>query len=94
MTQSALADFESSREIYGRTILAWMPTLEIRRSIDGYASGASIHCKAGMNRHTRQLQYMKPMLRRWVCDGGEIRSTSSPGTGDYVPKEAGRKRAA
>ncbi|KAI1436319.1 tyrosyl-DNA phosphodiesterase [Xylaria sp. CBS 124048] len=67
---------------------------EIRRSIDGYASGASIHCKAGLYRHTRQLQYMRPLLRHWASDSGEGPLIYLPEFGDYVPHEAGRKRAA
>ncbi|KAI1807209.1 phospholipase D/nuclease [Daldinia bambusicola] len=61
---------------------------EIRRSLDGYASGASIHTKIQTAAQAKQLQYLKPMLYHWandcekgILEEGEIR-------------HGGRKRAA
>ncbi|KAI1470364.1 phospholipase D/nuclease [Daldinia caldariorum] len=61
---------------------------EIRRSLDGYASGASIHMKIQSASQAKQLQYLKPMLYHWandcekgILEEGEIR-------------DAGRNRAA
>jgi tyrosyl-DNA phosphodiesterase 1 len=80
---------------------------EIRRSLDGYASGGSIHMKIQSAQQTKQWQYMKPMFCHWANDSekGISESTyignllrqpkfdSSLGQpGDS--KDAGRKRAA
>ncbi|KAI0900151.1 phospholipase D/nuclease [Annulohypoxylon nitens] len=53
---------------------------EIRRSLDGYTSGGSIHMKIQSTTQAKQLQYMKPLLYHWANDsekgkreGGEIR---------------------
>ncbi|KAI0388014.1 phospholipase D/nuclease [Hypomontagnella monticulosa] len=53
---------------------------EIRRSLDGYASGGSIHMKTQSATQTKQLQYLKPILHHWANDSekgiiedGEIR---------------------
>ncbi|OTB12734.1 hypothetical protein K445DRAFT_25446 [Daldinia sp. EC12] len=61
---------------------------EIRRSLDGYASGASIHMKIQSAAQTKQLQYMKPMLYHWAndCEEGIIEE------GEI--RHGGRKRAA
>ncbi|KAK4237097.1 tyrosyl-DNA phosphodiesterase I [Achaetomium macrosporum] len=63
---------------------------EIRKSLDGYASGGSIHTKIQSPQQVKQLQYLKPMLYHWAndsADGAELKD-------DAVVKEAGRKRAA
>jgi tyrosyl-DNA phosphodiesterase-1 len=39
---------------------------EIRQSLDGYASGASIHMKLQLSSHQRQLNFMKPMFCHWM----------------------------
>lgn len=41
---------------------------EIRRSLDGYESGASIHTKTQSPQQQRQLDYLRPMLCRWAND--------------------------
>ncbi|KAI1460316.1 phospholipase D/nuclease [Annulohypoxylon moriforme] len=41
---------------------------EIRRSLDGYASGGSIHMKIQSTTQAKQLQYMKPLLHHWAND--------------------------
>ncbi|KAL2263777.1 hypothetical protein VTK26DRAFT_5184 [Humicola hyalothermophila] len=63
---------------------------EIRKSLDGYESGGSIHTKIQSAQQAKQLQYLKPMLCHWAndsADGAELKD------GDTV-KEAGRQRAA
>ncbi|CAN8102585.1 unnamed protein product [Discula destructiva] len=61
---------------------------EIRQSLDGYDSGASIHTKVQSSQQAKQLLYLKPMFCHWANDaerGGALR--------DEI-QEAGRKRAA
>lgn len=58
---------------------------EIRRSLDGYQSGNSIHMKLDSVMQKAQLKYMKPLLCTWSGDTKEDR--------DGV-REAGRRRAA
>lgn len=63
---------------------------EIRRSLDGYESGGSIHTKIQSAQQAKQLVYLKPMFCHWANDaprGRELKPGSSH-------KEAGRKRAA
>ena len=45
---------------------------EIRRSLDGYRSGASIHTKVQSGQQAKQLQYMRPIFHHWRndCEGG------------------------
>ena len=67
---------------------------EIRRSLDGYMSGGSIHMKIQSVAQRKQLQYMRPHLCYWAGD-----SSSNLGpidlTGDQsIKREAGRSRAA
>lgn len=49
---------------------------EIRNSLDGYASGKSIHTKINSVQHIRQLHYLQPMLHHWAND-------SKDGAGEY-----------
>ncbi|KAL2024549.1 hypothetical protein VTK56DRAFT_7592 [Thermocarpiscus australiensis] len=63
---------------------------EIRKSLDGYASGGSIHTKIQSPQQVKQLQYLRPYLCHWANDsasGAELGSAAAV-------KEAGRKRAA
>ncbi len=41
---------------------------EIRRSLDGYGSGASIHTKIQSPQQQKQLQYLKPIFCHWAND--------------------------
>lgn len=41
---------------------------EIRRSLDGYVSGASIHTKIQSAQQAKQLLYLKPMFCHWAND--------------------------
>ncbi|KAE8353959.1 phospholipase D/nuclease [Aspergillus coremiiformis] len=61
---------------------------EIRRSLNGYGSGGSIHMKLQSAAQQKQLQYMRPYLQQWAGD----HDTVGP---SHVPKrDAGRRRAA
>ncbi|KAL6881019.1 MATE efflux family protein [Trichoderma novae-zelandiae] len=64
---------------------------EIRNSLDGYASGHSIHTKIQSPQQIRQLSYLKPVLHHWANDsaGGAKLPGESPISGD-----SGRNRAA
>lgn len=64
----------------------------IRRSIDGYSAGSSIHLKIQSAAQLKQLTHMKPMLCHWAGDD-ENRSQSQSSAGLAV-REAGRRRAA
>ncbi|KAI2621252.1 phospholipase D/nuclease [Hypoxylon sp. NC1633] len=61
---------------------------EIRRSLDGYASGGSIHMKTQSSTQTKQLQYMRPILHHWAndCEKGTI--------AEGPVQDSGRNRAA
>lgn len=64
---------------------------EIRKSLDGYASGGSIHTKIQSAQQAKQLQHLRPMFCHWAndsADGIGLDSSISP------IREAGRKRAA
>ena len=63
---------------------------EIRRSLDGYSSGDSIHMKIQSAAQQKQLQMLKPMLHHWH---GEIRDTFA-GTKGGISKKAHRNSAA
>lgn len=41
---------------------------EVRRSLDGYASGASIHTKIKSAQQAKQLEYLRPMFCHWAND--------------------------
>ncbi|KAK2606070.1 hypothetical protein QQS21_003465, partial [Conoideocrella luteorostrata] len=41
---------------------------EIRKSLDGYASGASIHTKIQSAQQTQQLGYLRPIFHHWAND--------------------------
>ncbi|KAK2614039.1 hypothetical protein N8I77_000899 [Diaporthe amygdali] len=63
---------------------------EIRRSLDGYESGGSIHTKIQSAQQAKQLLYLKPLFCHWANDAPRGRELE-PGCSH---KEAGRKRAA
>jgi tyrosyl-DNA phosphodiesterase-1 len=43
---------------------------DIRRSLDGYNSGHSIHTKVPNGKYNKQLLCMKPLFYHWAGDGG------------------------
>ncbi len=67
---------------------------EIRRSLNGYASGSAIHVKIQSAAQAKQLQYLKPMLCHWAGDGGQHSPASSSNPASKGRNDAGRKRAA
>lgn len=44
---------------------------EVRRSLNGYASGSAIHTKIQSAAQTKQLQYLKPLFCHWAGDGSQ-----------------------
>ncbi|KAL2831897.1 phospholipase D/nuclease [Aspergillus pseudoustus] len=59
---------------------------EIRRSLNGYGSGGSIHMKLQSAPQQKQLQYLKPYMCHWAGDvAGQLPSEN---------RDAGRRRAA
>jgi tyrosyl-DNA phosphodiesterase-1 len=44
---------------------------EIRKSLDGYHSGGSIHTKIQSAQQAKQLQYLKPIFCHWANDSPE-----------------------
>ncbi|KAI9714681.1 MAG: hypothetical protein M1812_006346 [Candelaria pacifica] len=63
---------------------------EIRRSLDGYQSGTSIHMRLQSAAQAKQLSYMRPMFCHWAGDGAQ-QASATPATDK---REAGRRRAA
>ncbi|KAJ2992464.1 hypothetical protein NUW58_g2164 [Xylaria curta] len=69
---------------------------EIARSLDGYASGGSIHTKIQSAAQAKQLQYLRPLFHHWANDspdGVSVFTSTSVG-GAACSKDRGRKRAA
>ncbi|KAH8424596.1 tyrosyl-DNA phosphodiesterase 1 [Aspergillus melleus] len=62
---------------------------EIRRSLNGYGSGGSIHMKIQSVAQQKQLQYMRPYLRHWAGD-----AASGSAAARERERDAGRRRAA
>src|SRR5215469_7568157 len=77
---------------------------EIRRSLDGYASGGSIHMKIQSAAQQKQLQLLKPMMCHWSSDtdsptGCPLSRSTAPTSATAVaeaeiPRKAQRNRAA
>ncbi|RDA91628.1 hypothetical protein CP533_0052, partial [Ophiocordyceps camponoti-saundersi (nom. inval.)] len=81
---------------------------EIRQSLDGYASGGSIHTKTQSRQQASQLDYLRPILHHWANDSrhGRGRPTArlvrSPAMADGMTElpagsdslNSGRSRAA
>ncbi|KAK4125552.1 phospholipase D/nuclease [Parathielavia appendiculata] len=63
---------------------------EIRKSLDGYGSGGSIHTKISSAQQVKQLAYLKPMFCHWANDSANGADLDANATA----QEAGRKRAA
>ncbi|KAJ5924049.1 hypothetical protein N7466_008236 [Penicillium verhagenii] len=71
--------------------IIWPTMDEVADSLDGYASGGSLHMKTESAAHQKQLQYLLPHLCQWSGDSNVIH----PSAGDDNPKrKAGRGRAA
>ncbi|KAI1158852.1 tyrosyl-DNA phosphodiesterase [Nemania serpens] len=71
---------------------------EIRRSLNGYASGGSIHTKITTPPQEKQFRYMRPLLHHWANDSPDevsgSTSASASGDGRSGLQDAGRGRAA
>ena len=65
---------------------------EVRRSVDGYSAGASIHMKISSPTQAKQLNVLRPMLCHWA--GDQKASASSFFSQKSTTREAGRQRAA
>ncbi|KAK7754128.1 hypothetical protein SLS62_003974 [Diatrype stigma] len=65
---------------------------EIRRSLDGYASGGSIHMRIQSAQQQKQLQYMRPLLCHWANDSE--RGVLQEGPHATAHGDGGRNRAA
>ena len=65
---------------------------EIRRSLDGYSAGGSIHMKIQSAAQLKQLAYLRPLLCHWAGDRDSLGSNTTTPTTSI--REAGRKRAA
>ncbi|KAF5019211.1 hypothetical protein F66182_8785 [Fusarium sp. NRRL 66182] len=63
---------------------------EIRRSLDGYASGASIHTKIQSSQQAKQLEYLRPIFHHWANDSPNGAKLPE----DISVRDGGRKRAA
>ncbi len=64
---------------------------EIRRSLDGYSAGGSIHMKIQSAAQVKQLAYLRPLLCHWAGDSADQEYGTAP---DKPFHEAGRRRAA
>ncbi|KAF1945002.1 tyrosyl-DNA phosphodiesterase 1 [Clathrospora elynae] len=61
---------------------------EIRTSLDGYASGHSVHWKLQSPQQQKQLEYMRPLLCHWKHPSTSIETSNEP------RRKAGRENAA
>lgn len=66
---------------------------EIRRSVDGYASGGSIHMKTQSAAQIKQLAHLRPMLCHWAGDA-DSNLASVNGPDKFPVRQALRRRAA
>ena len=67
---------------------------EIRRSLDGYASGGSIHTKTQSPQQAKQLQYLTPLFCHWANDSANGAELSKDDDSPTTRKDGGRNRAA
>lgn len=76
---------------------------EIRSSLDGYASGGSIHTKIQSAQQIKQLQYLRPLLCHWANDSpspilsvrtGDNNGSGTSGSSNASSRDGGRARAA
>lgn len=68
---------------------------EVRQSLDGYASGASIHMKIQSAAQAKQLSMLKPMLCHWTStQPSTISKEDAPDVMKVTRREAHRNQAA
>lgn len=66
---------------------------EIRRSVDGYGSGGSIHMKTETASQQKQLAYLRPILCHWAGESG-TGPIAVESSGRQPVRQALRRRAA
>ncbi|KAK2805786.1 hypothetical protein FQN50_006062 [Emmonsiellopsis sp. PD_5] len=98
--------FKTNRNSPSKFSIVFPTPDEVRRSLNGYASGGSIHMKLQSTAQQKQLQYLRPYLCRWAGDTGDGNNKSKkgatfgqetvddPGNSENLVREAGRRRAA
>jgi tyrosyl-DNA phosphodiesterase 1 len=64
---------------------------EIRTCLDGYAAGASIHCKLQNAQQRKQFDFMKPYLCHWNGEAAQPRSLANGNS--TAPTTAGGERS-
>ncbi|KAI0160994.1 phospholipase D/nuclease [Hypoxylon sp. FL1284] len=64
---------------------------EIRRSLDGYASGGSIHTKTASVQQAKQLLYLRPLFHHWTGDEDQHKGV---GKEEKNKRDGGRDHAA
>ncbi|KAL8726205.1 MAG: hypothetical protein Q9181_006144 [Wetmoreana brouardii] len=67
---------------------------EVRRSVDGYVSGGSIHMKTQNAAQMKQLAYLKPMMYHWAGDHVSRSERDTTGSSPQPVRQALRRRAA
>ncbi len=67
---------------------------EIRRSVDGYNAGPSIHMKISSPAQAKQLDVLRPMLCHWAGDSKPTKASFFDKSAASSVREAGRRRAA
>ncbi|KAI5297266.1 hypothetical protein KEM55_004946, partial [Ascosphaera atra] len=97
-TRSFLSSSKTKRKEPKFSIIFPTPD-EIRRSLNGYGSGGSIHMKLQSMAQKKQLQYLRKYLCHWAGDAKdtERRLKAEQGEKETAPvsmREAGRRRAA
>ncbi|KAK2795880.1 hypothetical protein FQN51_000363 [Onygenales sp. PD_10] len=98
--------FKTNRNSPSKFSIVFPTPDEVRRSLNGYVSGGSIHMKLQSTAQQKQLQYLRPYLCRWAGDTGNCNNKSTkgktfrqetvdnPGNSENRIREAGRRRAA
>lgn len=77
----------SRPDISAKLSIVYPTADEVRRTIDGYACGGSIHMKLQTAANQKQLNYVRPHLRHWAGDGARERQEATSKV-----RDAGRKR--
>ena len=77
-----------------RTLIIFPTATTIRKSIDGYGSGSSIHMKITSTAQAKQLAVLKPMLCHWSGHSPTHAQTSNSAGRPETTSQAGRGQAA
>ena len=93
--QEALSATSSTTKAKPKFSLIFPIADEIRRSLDGYGSGGSIHMKTQSDAQAKQLSFLRPMLCHWAGDHQSLTPSKAESSTSTKPvREAGRRRAA